>query len=89
MVFPGDSAVKNPPAHAGDVKDGLNPWARKFPWSRAWQPTPIFLPGESHGQRGLAGYSPAGHKRVRHDLVIKQQQQPPEDFISKCGHTGG
>ena len=31
-------------------------------WRRAWQPTPIFLPGESHGQRSLAGYSPWGHK---------------------------
>ena len=31
---------------------------QKIPWRRAWQPTPIFLPGESHGQRSLAGYSP-------------------------------
>ena len=34
------------------------PWIRKIPWRRAWQPTPVFLPGESHGQRRLAGYSP-------------------------------
>ena len=33
---------------------------------REWQPTPVFLPGESHGQRSLAGYSPCGHKRVGH-----------------------
>ena len=32
------------------------------PWRWAWQPTPVFLPGEPHGQRGLAGYSPWGHK---------------------------
>ena len=32
------------------------------PWRRAWQPTPVFLPGESHGQRSLAGCSPEGHK---------------------------
>ena len=31
------------------------------PWKRAWQPTPVFLPGESHGQRSLVGYSPQGH----------------------------
>ena len=37
---------------------GLNPWVGKIPWRRAWQPTPVFLPGESHGQRSLAGYSP-------------------------------
>ena len=37
-------------------------WVGKIPWSRTWQPTPVFLPGESHGQRSLAGYSPWGHK---------------------------
>ena len=41
---------------------GLEPWVWKIPWSRKWQPTPVFLPGESHGQRGLEGYSPWGHK---------------------------
>ena len=35
--------VKNPPANAGDLRDGV----LKIPWSRAWQPTPVFLPGES------------------------------------------
>ena len=37
-------------------------WVRRIPWRRKWQPTPVFFPGESHGQRGLAGYSPWGHK---------------------------
>ena len=41
---------------------GFDSWARKTPWRRAWQPTPVFLPGESHGQRSLAGYSPWGCK---------------------------
>jgi len=45
----------------------FDPWVRKIPWRRKWQPTPVFLPGESHGQRSLVGYSPRGHKRVRHD----------------------
>ena len=40
-----------------------------------WQPTPVFLPGKSHGQRSLPGYSPRVHKRVGHNLAIKQQQQ--------------
>ena len=35
---------------------------RKIPWRRKWQPTPVFLPGKSHGQRSLVGYSPWGHK---------------------------
>ena len=39
---------------------GSDPWVRKVPWRRAWQPTPVFLLGESHGQRSLAGYSPRG-----------------------------
>ena len=39
-------------------RHGFNPWVRKIPWRRAWQPTPIFLPEESCGQRDLAGYSP-------------------------------
>ena len=44
--------VQNPLAHAGDeMRRGFGPWVRKMPWRRAWQPTPVFLPGESHGQR--------------------------------------
>ena len=35
---------------------------RKIPWRGKWQPTPVFLPGKSHGQRSLAGYSPWGHQ---------------------------
>ena len=42
----------------------FDPWVGKILWGRAWQPTPVFLPGESHGHRSLAGYSPWGHKRV-------------------------
>ena len=42
--------VKNLPAM-------LETWVGKIPWRRTWQPTPVFLPGESHGQRSLVGYS--------------------------------
>ena len=42
----------------------LNPWVRKIPWIREWQPTPVFLPGEFHGQRSLVGYSLWGHKEL-------------------------
>ena len=55
--------VKNPPANAGDIKRlRVDPWARKIPWRRTWQPIPVFLPGESPGQRSLVGYSPWGCK---------------------------
>ena len=47
-----------------------------MPWRREWQPTPVFLLGESHGQRSLVGYSPWGHK-VRHDyLKISKLSSP-------------
>ena len=52
-------------------RHGFSPWVRKIPWRRAWQPTPVFLPGESHEQRSLAGYSPCGRRRLRHDWVTK------------------
>ena len=60
--------VKNLPASAGDVRDtGSIPGLERFPWRRAWQPTPGFSPGESHGQRSLAGYLQSiGSCRVRH-----------------------
>ena len=50
----GGSVLKNPPANSGDMD--------LIPWWRAWQPTPVFLPGKSHGLRSLAGYSPWGCK---------------------------
>ena len=56
--------VKNLPAMQ---ETGFNPWVGKFLWRREWQSTPVFLPGESHGQRNLAGYSPWGSQRVGHD----------------------
>ena len=43
-------------------RQGFNPWVGKIPWSRKWQPTPVFLPGEPHGQRNPAGFSPWSHK---------------------------
>ena len=39
---------------------GFDLWVGKIPWRRKWQPTPVFLPGESHGRRSLKGYSPQG-----------------------------
>ena len=63
--------VNNPPSNAGDV--GSAPDPERFPWRRKWQPTPVILPGKSHEQRSLAGYSPWGRKRAGRDLVTKQQ----------------
>ena len=61
--------VKNPPDNAGRHKRRwFSPWIRKTPWRRKWQPTPVFLPGESLGQRSLVGCcSPEGRTGVGHD----------------------
>ena len=48
-------------------RHGFNPWIGKIPWRRAWQPTPVFLPEKSHGQRRLLGYRPES-QRVGHNL---------------------
>ena len=57
--------VKNSPANAGDIRDsGLIPWVGKIPWRRKWQPTLVFLTGESHGQRSLVGYIPQGREEL-------------------------
>jgi len=58
---------KNPPASIRRrYRRGFHPWVGKLPWRRPWQLTPVFLPGESHGQKSLRGYSPWG-QRVGHD----------------------
>ena len=43
-------------------RPGFDPWVKKIPWRRNWQPTSVFLPGESHGWRSLVGYNPRGRK---------------------------
>ena len=50
--------------HQQHGRPGLNPWVGKIPWRRSRQPTLVFLPGKSHGQRSLAGYSPWGCKEL-------------------------
>ena len=54
--FPHSSVGKSSAYNAGDP--GSIPGSGRFPWRKKWQPTPIFLPGESHGQWSLMGYSP-------------------------------
>ena len=64
---PGNSDGKEPACQCRRPK--FNPWVGKIPWRRAWQPTPIFLPGKSYGQRSLAGYSPWGCKESEADMT--------------------
>ena len=59
----------------------FDPWVGKIPWRRKWQPTPVFLPGESHGRRNLMGYSPWVAKSwtwlMWASLVAKPVKNPP------------
>ena len=64
--FPGGSEVNASARNAGD--QGLIPGLGRFPWRKKWQPTPVFLSGESHGWRSLVGYiQSTGSQRVGHD----------------------
>ena len=45
--------VKNPPDNAGDLRRRFDPCVEKLPWRREWQPTPVFVPGKSRGERSL------------------------------------
>ena len=78
--------VKNPPTNAGDIKRrGFDPWIRKIPWKKAWQPTPVFLPGKFNGQRSLAGCSPWGCKEWDTTKQLSTHTYPKQ--LSACTHT--
>ena len=59
--FPGGTVVKNFPVKCR--RHRFDPWVRKIPWNRKWQPILVSLLEKFHGQRILAGYSPWGHKK--------------------------
>ena len=63
LGFPGGTIGTEPTCQCRRHKRrGFDPWVGKIPWRKAWQPTPVFLPGESHEQRSLEGYSPWSQK---------------------------
>ena len=68
--------VKNLPVNATRCRrHGFDPWVWRIPWSRKGQPTPIFLPGKSHGQKSLGECSPWGCKELdMTDCACMQQQ---------------
>ena len=73
---------------------GRNPWVRKIPWRRKWQPIPVFLPGKSHVQRRLAGYSPWGCKESdrteqrNNTTVCTALKCGPPSLVSNMTHGG-
>ena len=93
MRFPGDASGKEPACQWGRHKrHWFNPWMGKIPWRRTWQPSPVFLPRESHGQRSLLGYSPECHKESdttaatyhTHTLKVKTRMVVWVQNESKC-----
>ena len=63
--------MKSPAANDGDVRDvGFDPRVGKIPWRGAWQPTPVFMPGESHGQRNLSKLFTV--KSVKYNTCVKK-----------------
>ena len=62
------------------------PWVGKIPWKKTWQPTPVFLPGESHGQRSLVGYSAKGAKSR---IQLKWLSPPTYIFMHTHTYTNG
>ena len=68
----------------------FDPWIRKIPWRRKWQPTPVFFHGKPHGQRSLEGYSPWDHKELERAerLSIAQHTETPKLTHSAVKHRG-
>ena len=87
--FPTDTCAKEYACQCRRHKRrGFNPWVGKIPQSRAWQATPVFLAGESHGQRSLVGYSLQGHKEqdttevTQHTRTHAHYSYSPRSFFS-------
>ena len=80
--FPGGASSKEPACQCRRGKrSGFDPWVGKLPWRREWKPTPVFLLGESHGQRSLASCSPWDHKEDTTEWLSTHIHS----FISKEG----
>ena len=87
MGFPGGASDKESTCQYRRYKRlGFDPWVRKIPWRSAWQPTPVFLPGDSHGQRSLAGRSPWGRRVGRE---VTEHAPRKKTFESSVKETGG
>ena len=71
----------------------FNPWVREMPWRRKWKSAPVFLPGISHGQRSLAGYSPRGHKEsdtteATEHMCTQEARNQPSILDSQISRRG-
>ena len=86
LGFPGGSSGKEPVCQSRKCKRCLfDFWVGKIPWRRAWQLTPIFLPGESQGQWSLVGYGPLGYKQLDTTSEVAQWKK---NLPANSGDTG-
>ena len=77
---PGGASGKEPTCQCRKHRRcGFTPWVRKIPWRRKWQPTPVFLPGKSHGWGSLR-LQYMGSQRIGHDWVTEQQQSGKSEW---------
>ena len=76
-AFPMAQHSRNRLQYRKHGRGGFDPLVRKDPWRRVRQPTPVFLPGEIHGQSSLMGYSPSGSQRAGHDWATEHVEQCP------------
>ena len=73
---------KESACNAGDTGDAsLILESGRFPWRKKWQPTPVFLPGESHGQRSQVGYSPRGRKESDTPETMEHSTLPSAETV--------
>ena len=71
--------------HRRHKRRGFDPWVGKIPWRRAWQPTPVFLPEESHGQRSLVGYGPWCHKELDMTELLGKHSDGSATLVGRTG----
>ena len=84
--FPGGASGKEPTCQCRRHRRcGFDPWVGKIPWSGAWQPILVFLPGESHGQRSLVGYRPQSRKELdMTEVTLYFRSQRRRDLPQSC-----
>ena len=87
--FPSGASGKEPACQCRRCKRcGFDPWVRKVSWKRKWQPTPVFLPGECHGQRSLAGCRPWHCKELNMTEYTAQQGSTAQSLLKCHGCVG-
>ena len=88
LSFPGGASGRECTCQCRRQKrHGFHLWVGKIPWRRAWQPTKVFLPGKSHGQRNLAGYSSWGRKELDMTEATEHASKMKVNSFSHKGWT--